>query len=181
MSAQIETISERSELGQGSWVRLEEIGKASTATLDDRYRFAARSVNLTWRLCVKRSQCPFADELERKAAVKSLFAGFFLLGCDDSGDLPREDTEFFRFSARMLLENSAVDTQIMTTLYKKVIIILKRGRCFVILACWLSDRWRYHGCYCLSRILVHAELRTEVGLDAVFRHIFGEMRNQHHL
>ena len=100
-------------------MRIEEI--ASTATLDDRYRFSARSENLAWRLCVKRSLRPFADELERKAAKKRLFAGFFLLGCDDLGDLPREDREFFRFSGRMLLEISAVDTQIITTLYKKVI------------------------------------------------------------
>jgi hypothetical protein len=51
----------------------------------------------------------------------------------------------------------------------------------VILAYLLSDSWRRHGCDCFSRIRVRAELRTEVGLDAVFRHIFGEMRNQHHL
>ena len=176
MSAQIDIISERSELGQGSWVRLEEIGKASTATLDDRYRFAARSVNLTWRLCVKRSQCPFADELERKAARKRLFAGFLLLPCDSFGDLPREDREFFRFSGRMLLEISAVDTQIVTTLHKKVINIRKRGRRFVILADLLLDRWRYHRCYCFSRIPVHAELRGKIGLGAAFRYISGGTR-----
>ena len=95
MSAQIDIILERSELGQGSRTRSEEIGKASTATLDDRHRFAARSVNLTWPLCVRGSLPPIADESETKAEVKSLFAGFFLLGCDDLGDLPREDTDFF--------------------------------------------------------------------------------------
>ena len=81
MSAQIDTISERSELGQGSWARSEEIGKASTAILDNRYLFAARSVNLTWPLCVRRSLRAITDESETKTEVKSLFAGFFLLGC----------------------------------------------------------------------------------------------------
>ena len=51
----------------------------------------------------------------------------------------------------------------------------------MILTYLLSDKWRYHSCDCSLRIPVHAELRTEVGLDAIFRHIFGEMRNQHHL
>ena len=64
MSAQIDIISERSELGQGPWVRIEEIGKASTATLDDRYRFAEPNVNLTWPLCVRRSPRPFAEEVK---------------------------------------------------------------------------------------------------------------------
>ena len=178
MSAQIDTISERSELGQGSWLRIEEIGKASTATLDDRYRFAARSANLTCLLCVRRSLCPFADESEVETEVKSLFAGFFLLGCDDPGDLAHEDTEFFGLSARMLLEISAVDTQIVTTLHKTVISILKRGRRFVILADLLLDRLRYHRCYCFSRIPVHAELRGKIGLGAAFRYISGETRVQ---
>ena len=131
MSAQIDIISERSELGQGSWVRLEEIGKASTATLDDRHRFAARSVNLTWPLCVRRSLPPITDESETKTEVKSLFAGFFLWGADDLGDVPREGSEFFPFSARMLLEISAVDTQMITTVYKKVIISVKEGEGFL--------------------------------------------------
>ena len=102
-------------------MRIEEIGKATAATLDDRYRFSARSGNLAWRLCVRRSLRLFADELEREAAIKGLIAGSLLLVCDGFGDLPREDREFFRFSGRMLLEISAVDTQIITTLYKKVI------------------------------------------------------------
>ena len=131
MSAQIDIISERSELGQGSWVRLEEIGKASTATLDDRHRFAARSVNLTWLLCVRRSLPPITDESETKTEVKSLFAGFFLLGCDDLGDLPREDTDFFRISTRIFLQILPIDIQMMTTVYKKVIICPKRGGAFL--------------------------------------------------
>src|SRR5690349_9298896 len=80
MSAQIDIISERSELGQGSWVRLEEIGKASAATLDDRYRFDAQSVNLTWPLCVRRSLRPITDESEMKTEVKSLFGASSLWG-----------------------------------------------------------------------------------------------------
>jgi hypothetical protein len=160
-------------------VRIEEI--ASTATLDDRYRFSARSENLAWRLCVKRSLRLFADQLERKAAIRRLIGGSLLLVCDGFGDLPREDREFFRFSARMLLEISVVDTQKETTVYKKVIIILNRGRRFVILSYLLSDRWRYHSCYGFSRIPVHAELHTEVVLDAVFGRISGETRSEHHL
>ena len=131
MSAQFHIISERSELGQGYWVRIEEIGKAMATTLDDRYRFSARSGILAWRLCVKRSLRPFADELERKATMKRLFAGFVLLACDGFGDLPRQDREFFRFSGRMLLEFSAVDTQMATTVYKKIIIIVKEGEGFL--------------------------------------------------
>src|SRR5271167_2586259 len=50
MSTQIDIIRKRGEPGQGFWARIEEIGKAPTATLDDRYRFSARSVNLTWQL-----------------------------------------------------------------------------------------------------------------------------------
>jgi hypothetical protein len=177
MSAQIDIISGRSELGQGSRLRLEEIAKASTATLDDRYRFAARSVNLTWPLCVRRSLRPITDESETKKEVNSLFAHLLLLASDGLGDLSRGNTGFLRFSARKFLEITPIDIQHKITVYKKVIIFEGR-RAFVILACWLSDSWRYHG-YCLSRILVHAELRTEVGLDAEFWHTFGEMRNQH--
>jgi len=131
MSAQIDIISERSELGQGSWARSEEIGKASTAILDNRYRFAARSVNLTWPPCVRRSLRAITDESETKTEVKSLFAGFFLLGCDDLGDLPREDTDFFRISTRIFLQILPIDIQIMTTVYKKVIICPKRGGAFL--------------------------------------------------
>src|SRR6516164_6380360 len=104
MSAQIDTISERSERGQGSWLRIEEIGKAWTATLDDRYRFAARSANLTWPLCVRRSLRAITDESETKTEVKSLFAGFFLLGCGRPwrctarrlGDFPHQRTKASR-------------------------------------------------------------------------------------
>jgi hypothetical protein len=124
MSAQIDIISERSELGQGSWVRLEEIGRASTVTLDDRYRFAARSVNLTWPLCGKMLAASICRRSEKS------FSSFLLLACDGFGDVPREAGSFFPFSARTLLEISAVDTQIITTLYKKVIIFLNRGRAF---------------------------------------------------
>ena len=51
-------------------------------------------------------------------------------GADDLGDVPREGSEIFPINARRLLEISAVDTQIITTLYKKVISILTRGRAF---------------------------------------------------
>jgi hypothetical protein len=123
MSAQMHIILERSELGQGSWVRLEEIGKTSTATLDHRYRFAARSVNLTWPLCGKTLAASIWGS-------EKPFSSFLLLACDGLGDVSREGREFFPSSARTLLEISAVDTQILITLYKKVIIILKRGRVF---------------------------------------------------
>ena len=52
---------------------------------------------------------------------------------------------------------------------------------FVILACLLSDRWRYHDCYYLFRIPVHAELRSEIGLGAAFQLISGEMQRRHDL
>ena len=99
MSAQIDTILECKEPGQGSCVRIEEIAKASRPTLDDCYRFAARSVNLTSRLCVKSSLRLLADELETKAGVKNLIARLFLLACEGPGDLSRGNTEFFRLSA----------------------------------------------------------------------------------
>jgi hypothetical protein len=182
MSAQIDIISERREPVQGSRVRTEEIGKASTATLDDRYRFSARSVNLTWRLCVKRSLRPFANELETKTQVKSLFAaGSLLLACDGLGDLPLEDTESFRFCARIFLEITPIGIQIIITLYKKVIIIQKEGRHFVTLAHLLSDKWRYQCCYCHSVIPVHPELPSEIGLGAAFQRFSGETRVQHHV
>jgi hypothetical protein len=182
MSAQIDIISEPSGLGQGSWVRVEEIAKASTATLDDRSRFAARSVNLTWPLCVGRSLRPITDESEMKPEAKSLFAGFFLLGCDDLGDLPREDTDFFRISTQIFLQISRIDTKMLTTVYKKVIIVPKRGgRFFVILAYLLSDSWRCHGCDFLSRTPVRAELRSEIELGAASSRVFGETRRRHGL
>ena len=58
-----------------------------------------------------RSLRPFANELETKTKVQSLFAaGFLLLVCDGLGNLPREDAEFFRFNARIFLEITPVDT-----------------------------------------------------------------------
>src|SRR5262245_33363520 len=73
MSAHIDIISERSELGQGSWVRLEEIGRASTVTLDDRYRFAARSVNLTWPLCGKTLAASICRRSEKSFSASSFW------------------------------------------------------------------------------------------------------------
>jgi hypothetical protein len=130
MSAQIDIISECREPGQGSCVRIEEIAKASTPTLDDRYRFAARSVNFTWRLCVKSSLRPLADELETKAEVKNLFARFLLLVSEGLGDLSLGNMEFFCFRTRKFLEITSIDIQNTTTLYKKVIIFAsKEGIC----------------------------------------------------
>src|SRR5262249_19779946 len=143
-------------------VRIQEIAKASRPTLDDCYRFAARSVNLRSRLYVKSSLRLLADELETKAEVKNLIARLFPSACDGPGDLSRGNTEFFRFSARKFLAITPIDTPAEITVYKKVIIFGRRG-VFVILACWLSDRCRYHDCYSLSRIPVHAELRHDVG------------------
>jgi len=101
---------------------------------------------------------PFADELETKTKVKSLSAGLLLLMCNGLGDPSHEATAFLGFSARIFLEITRIDIKHKITLYKKVIIISK-GRHFVILACLLSDGWRYHACDCLSRIPVRAELR----------------------
>ena len=116
MSAQIDIVSELREPRQGSWVRIEEIGKASTATLDDCYRLSTPSENLAWRFGAKRPPRRFAKELQPKTESEKFFAGFLLLACDGLGDLPREDTESFRFSARMQ-KISAVDTQDITTVY----------------------------------------------------------------
>ena len=124
MSAQIDIISERSELGQGSWVRSEEIGRASTVTLDDRYRFAARSVNLTWPLCGKMLAASICRRSEKS------FSSFLPFGVRRFWRCTARSREFFPFSARTLLEISAIDSQILTTLYKKVITLLKRGRAF---------------------------------------------------
>ena len=52
--------------------------------------------------------------------------GFLLLVCDGFGNLPREDAEFFRFSARIFLEITLIDIRIVITVYKKVIIIPNR-------------------------------------------------------
>src|SRR5262245_16731911 len=142
MSAHI--ISELRQLGQGSRVGIEGIGKASTAPLNERYRLSARSVNLNWQFRSKRSLRPFANQLEPKTEVKSPLQAFLFLACAGFGGSTARRQGVFRFSARMLLEISGIDTQIITTLYKKVIIFLKRGRHFVILAYLLSDRWQYH-------------------------------------
>jgi hypothetical protein len=190
MSTQIDIIRELKEPGQGSWVRIGGIGKASTGTLHGHYRFSARSVNLTWQLGANhqrtakvtiRSLRPFANELETKTKVKSLFAGFLLLACDGVGDLPREDTEFFRFCARKFLEITRIDTLVGITVYKNVINTPKGGRHFVILAYLLSHRRRYHSSYCCSRIAAHAELRSEIGLGTPFQRISGETRRRHHV
>jgi hypothetical protein len=136
MLTQIDIIRKRGEPGQGSWVRIGGIGKASTGTLDGHYRSSARSVNLTLQLganhqrsakATSRSLSPFANETETKTKVKSLFAGFLLLACDGVGDLPREDAEFFRFNARIFLEITPIDALVVITLYKKVISIPKEG------------------------------------------------------
>jgi hypothetical protein len=68
---------------------------------------------------------PFADEFETKTEVKSLFVGLLLLACDGLGDPPREDTEFFRFNARIFLEITPIDIQNKITVYKQVIIFSK--------------------------------------------------------
>jgi hypothetical protein len=52
---------------------------------------------------------------------------------------------------------------------------------FVIFACLLSYRWRYHGCYCPFRISVYAELSGEIRLGAAFQRISGEIRRRHDL
>ena len=136
MLTQIDIIRKRGEPGQGCWVRIEEIGKAPTATLDDPplvLRGKRQSHTATWRKSPKNTEgnVPLApsvaSELETKTKVKSLFAGFLLLACDGVGDLPRERPEFFCFCARILLEITPIDIRIIITLYEKVIIFQKRG------------------------------------------------------
>jgi hypothetical protein len=191
MSTQIDIIRKRGEPGQGSWVRIKEIGKASTATLDDPllvFRDKRQSHTATWHKSPKNTEgnvplaASVANELERKTKVKSLFAAGFLLSvCDGLGNLPREDAEFFHFSARIFREITPIGTLLVRTLYKNVIIFPKEGRHFVILAYLLSHRRRYHSSYCCSRIAAHAELRREIGLGAAFQRISGETRRRHHL
>ncbi len=53
----------------------------------------------------------FADELETKTKLKSLFAGLLLLACNGLGDPSHEYTEFLRFSARIFLEIKPIDIQ----------------------------------------------------------------------
>jgi hypothetical protein len=191
MATQIDIIRKRRESGQGSWVRIEEIGKAPMATLDDPLlvlRGKRQSHTATWRKSPKNTEgnvplaASVANELETKTKVKSLFAaGFLLLVCDGLGNLPREDAEFFRFSARIFLEITPIDTLVIITLYKNVTTIPKEGRHFVILAYLLSHRRRYHSSYCCSRIAAHAELCSEIGLCAAFQRISGETRRRHQL
>jgi hypothetical protein len=181
MLTQIDIIRERKEPGQGSWVRIEEIGKAPTATLDDPLlvlRGKRQSHMAIWRKSPKNTEgnvplaASVANELETKTKVKSLFAaGFLLLVCDGLGNLPRE----------YFLEITPIDTLAVTTVYKKVINIPKEGRHFVILAYLLSHRRRYHSSYCCSRIAAHAELRSEIGLGTAFQRISGETRRRHQL
>ena len=119
MSKQIDVVSERREPGKGSGVR------GSTAISDDRYRFSARSVNLTLANSHKTFARPFADQLETKTEMKNLFEGLIILACDGLGDSSREDTEFFRFNARIFLEITPIDIQSTITVYKTVIIFSK--------------------------------------------------------
>jgi hypothetical protein len=147
-----------------------------------------RSHMATWRKSPKNTEgnvplaACVANELETKTKVKSLFAeGFLLLGCDGLGNLPREDADFFRFSARIFLEITLIDIRIVITVYKKVIIVPKEGSHFVIMAYLLSHGGRYHSSYCCSRIAAHAELRSEIGLGTAFQRISGETRRRHTL
>ena len=119
MSAQIDVISERREPGQRCWIR------ALTAISDDRYRSSGRSVNLTLATSRKTLARPFADELETKMEVKSLFADLPPLASDGLGDPSREDTEFFRLNARIFLKITPIDIQHKITVYKKVIMLPK--------------------------------------------------------
>ena len=100
------------------------------ASVHDCYRFAARSVNLTSRLCVKSTLRLLADELETKAGVKNLIARLFLLACEGPGGLSRGNTEFCRLIARKFLAKTPIDTPDEITVYKKVIIFLREGRDF---------------------------------------------------
>src|SRR5580704_7618303 len=173
MSTQIDIIRKRREPGQGSWVRIEGIGKVSTLTLEPptgstHEALISRGSKAQTQHRTAKTMFPLAkfartNELETNAKVQRLFAGFLFLACDGLGDPPCEDT-VFRFCARIFLEITPIDIPNIITVYKTVIIFPKEGSCFVILPRLLSDRWRYHSCYCLSRIPVHDELRGEVGL-----------------
>jgi hypothetical protein len=88
----------------------------------------------TWRKSPKNTEgnvplaASVANALETKTKVKSLFAaGFFLLVCDGLGNLPRGDAEFFHFSARIFLEITPIDTLVIITVYKQVILFQRRG------------------------------------------------------
>jgi hypothetical protein len=108
MSAQIDIVPERRSQAKGS----------GTATFGDRYRFSARSANLMCRIARH-----VADEL--KMELKNLLAGLLLLACNGLGDPSHEDTVFLRFSARIFLEITCIDTQHKITVYTKVIIFSK--------------------------------------------------------
>jgi hypothetical protein len=91
----------------------------------------------TWRKSPKNTEgnvplaASVANKLETKTKVKSLFAGGFpLLVCDGLGNLPREDAEFFRFSAPIFLEITPIDTLVRITVYKNVTRVPKRGEAF---------------------------------------------------
>ena len=136
MSTQIDIIRRRIEPGQGCCVRIEEAVKAPTPTLDDPllvFRDKRQSHTATWHKSAKNTEgnvplaASVANEFETKTKVKSLFAAGFLLSvCDGLGNLPREDTEFFRFSARIFLEITSIDTLVTTTVCKNVMKFQKR-------------------------------------------------------
>ena len=136
MSTQIDIIRRRIEPGQGRCVRIEEAVKAPTPTLDDPllvFRDKRQSHTATWHKSPKNTEgnvplaASVANEFETKTKVKSLFAAGFLLSvCDGLGNLSREDTEFFRFSARIFLEITSIDTLVTTTVCKSVMPFQKR-------------------------------------------------------
>src|ERR1700757_4342163 len=75
MSTQIDIIRKRREPGQGCWVRIEEIGKAPTATLDHPLlvlRGKRQSHTATWRKSPKNTEgnvplaASVANELEKR-------------------------------------------------------------------------------------------------------------------
>jgi hypothetical protein len=147
-----------------------------------------QSHTATWRKSPKNTEgnvplaASVANELETKTKVENLFAaGFLLLMCDGLSDLPREDAEFSRFSARIFLEIKPIDILVAITICKNVITTPRKKRHFVILAYLLSHRQRYHSSYCCSRIAAHAELRSEIGLGTTFQRISGETRRRHQL
>src|SRR5260370_6059734 len=90
MSTQIDIIRKRREPGQGSWVRIEEIGKAPTATLDDPIlvlRGKRQSHTATWRkspkntegkcsaCCVRGQRIGDEDESEKSFCSRFPFFG----------------------------------------------------------------------------------------------------------
>jgi hypothetical protein len=109
MSTQIDIIRKRREPGQESWGRIEEIGKAPMATLDDPLlvlRGKRQSHMATWRGSPKNTEgnvplaASVANELETKTKVKGLFAGGFLLLVWTVLAIYRAKTRSFSASAR---------------------------------------------------------------------------------